>query len=88
MYLPRFTKAPPPDPGSGDWSAWTSLLASRIHDADAGPEGAMNVTTDFGFGTVSSSLIALPALSRAPIKPVWLQAEGNPGESAYQPVEL
>ncbi len=85
-YRPRFEAAPAPNPGSGAWSAWTSLLASRVYDADAGPDAAMTVVTDWGFGTVSSSLIALPGPGGAARAPVWLFAAGRPGEASYEPV--
>lgn len=87
-YLPRFRAADVPDPETGDWSAWLSLLASRVRDAEDGPGGAMTVAGDNGFGTVSSSLIALPAPERSGIQPVWLFAPGRPGEVPYEPVAL
>ncbi len=88
MYLPQFEAAKPPDPGTGDWSAWTSLLASRLHDAEAGPGGAMNVATEAGFGTVSSSLIALPAAGRKDAGAVWLFAAGPPGDAPFEKISL
>ena len=87
-FLERFQAAAEPDPGSGEWSQWQAILASREHDADAGPGGAMCVVTDFGFGTVSSSLIALPAKERHGVAPIWLFSLGRPGENAYMPVSL
>ncbi len=86
-YLPRFAAAEPPDPDAGRWGAWAGILASRLHDAGAGPGGAMNVGTDEGFGTVSSSLMALPAAGRVGVRPVWLFAAGPPDKVPYQPVE-
>ena len=86
--LPRFEAAPAPDPGAGDWASWTSLLASREHGAGAGPGDAMNVVTDTGFGTVSSSLIALPAPARGGVGPLWLFASGRPDEAAFEAVSL
>ena len=88
LYLPRFSDARPPDPASGDWRAWQALLASRLHDADVGPEGAMTVVTGGGFGTVSSSLIALPGAALVDEAPRWLFADGRPGEAAYERVVL
>jgi len=86
-YLSRFRGAPPPDPAKGDWRAWQDLLASR----EAGPEGdpyaAMTVATDRGFGTVSSSLIALPKAGRD-TKPVWLFAPGAPDRTPFEMVAL
>ncbi len=88
IHLGRFRAAPVPDPETGDWSGWEALLASRLHDPDAGPRGALCVLTDTGFGTVSSSLIALPSVDRAGVVPVWRFAAGRPGEVPYRPVDL
>jgi hypothetical protein len=84
--LPRFEAAPPPDPASGDWSAWTEVLASP---AAAEPEDAMTIlpVRPGGFGTVSSALIALPARPSRRIRPVFRFAAGRPGEAPYRPVE-
>ncbi len=84
-FLPRFSEVGAPDPERGDWDAWIRLLASRDHDPDAGPGGAMCIVTDTGFGTVSSSLVALsaPGLDQ---QAIWLYADGRPGEAAYVPV--
>jgi len=88
-FLPRFRVAPPPDPSTGDWSAWIALLATRDNGADDDSrERAMNVVTDSGFGTVSSSLIALPAAASEPPDPVWLFAAGRPDEKPYEPVQV
>ena len=88
LHRPRFAAAPPPDPETGDWSAWIALLASRDSLPGAGPGEAMTVLTDTPFGTLSSSLIALPAADRAGGRPVWLFCAGRPGESPHRPVEL
>ncbi len=64
------------------------MLASRLHDAEAGPGGALNVVTEAGFGTVSSSLIALPAAGRTGVGPVWLFAAGPPGDVPFDQISL
>ena len=46
----------------------------------------MTVVTDTGYGTVSSALIALPALGSEERRPVFLFAAGRPGEAPYLPV--
>jgi hypothetical protein len=84
LHFPRFERAAPPDPGAGDWAEWRALLASHEHAAGGGPRGAMTIAPDQGYGTVSSSLIALPA--RADVKPVWLFAPGAPDSVPFAPV--
>ena len=87
-YLPRFERAAVPDPEAGDWAAWQSLLASREVEGNGGEEGAMTIVTERGFGTVSSSLIALPTIESARKRPVWLYATGRPDQARYEPVNL
>lgn len=87
-YLPRFEAAVPPDPDSGDWAAWTTLLQSRTHDVDAGPTGAMTIVTDGGFGTGSSSLIAIGSQADGTVRAQWRFAAGRPGEVPYAAVEF
>jgi len=88
MYLPQFSAAEIPDPDTGDWTAWKGLLADKRYDPNSGPGGAMNVDHGGGFGTVSSSLIALPSPEKFETKPLWLIAKGRPGEVPYEPVDL
>ncbi|PZW40821.1 transport and Golgi organization protein 2 [Humitalea rosea] len=54
-HLPRFTTAAPPEPP--DWGAWPRLLA----DSRGAPGAQLHVLPREGFGTVSSSLLALGA---------------------------
>ena len=77
-----------PDPERIYWSGWTSLLSCRESDPDAGPEGAMNILTDHGFGTVSSLLLALPAHERIGVKPRWLFSAGRPDIVPFNDVIL
>ena len=85
-YLPRFEAAPAPDPDSGDWTGWEGLVSSRDMGEIGGAPSAMNIATDFGFGTVSCSLIALPALDAEDVDPVWRFAAGRPDEVPFIPV--
>ena len=87
-YLPKFEAAAAPEPESGDWSAWQALMGSRQSEPDSVHGGAMNVMTDRGFGTVSSSLMALPEPQIKAVKPVWLFASGRPDEAPFEPVIL
>lgn len=79
-FLPRFEAAPAPDPDAGDWSGWTALLAEGSGTAP------MCLRRDDGFGTVCSSLLALPAIGRAGVTPVHLFAPGPPRRTPYRPV--
>lgn len=77
-FLPRFRAAPAPDPENGDWRAWQELLKSRDTAPGHGPEQAMNISTDWGFGTRSSSLIALAKPQNPPKAPLWRFCHGAP----------
>ncbi len=89
-YLPAFERAPIPDPERGAWSSWQMLLGSRADDISTNPTAAMCVVTDSGFGTVCSSLIALPSTATATRKAnprgVYLFAAGRPDLTPYEPV--
>lgn len=88
-YLPRFRAAPVPDPEAGDWQGWQALLASGESESGV-PRDSMCIATDWGFGTVSSSLLALPApgtpAARRDSRGLWLFAAGRPGQAPYRPV--
>jgi hypothetical protein len=84
-YLPLFRTAPPPDPGRNEWEAWKALLADRTSET-AEPRDAMTIVTGGDYGTVSSSLLALPPYPSE--RPVWLYADGRPGEAFWTPVAL
>ena len=77
-HLARFRDAAAPDPD--DWHAWRAILGDR-----SGPAGAqMNVVPRGGFGTVCSSLLAIPAAG----EPVWLFAAGPPDQAPFEPVTV
>ncbi len=86
-YLSRFEASAVPTPEKQDWSSWKEIMASRGYDDSAGPVGAMTVVTDRGFGTMSSSLIAMPRAGSEE-KPIWLFADGSPDKTAYKPVTV
>ena len=46
----------------------------------------MTVVTDYGFGTLSSSLIALPAMHLKGVGTVYRFADGQPGKAPYYAV--
>ena len=87
-YLPRFIEAPSPEPSNNDWSAWQELLAAKAFEDGARPSEAMMIQPDDGFGTVSSSLLALPSARFPPLKPCWVFAPGAPDQATFEPVQL
>lgn len=88
-YLPLFRAAPPPDPAKPDWSAWEALLTSRDAETGAGEHGAMNIAMPNGFGTTSSSLIALP-LQPGPAAPkvLWRFGRGHPDSVHFEDISI
>jgi uncharacterized protein with NRDE domain len=82
-HFPAFRQAPPPDPARGEWSSWIELLQ---HADEDDPHRAMTVVTPHAFGTVSSTLCALPAAGNA--APVLLFAAGPPTRAAYEPIAV
>jgi hypothetical protein len=86
--LPRLVRAPIPDPDTGDWHAWEALLSSREAPPDGGEEGMMNIERQNGFGTTSSSLLALPDRGRMLEKqPIWRFAGGPPDSHPFERVK-
>jgi uncharacterized protein with NRDE domain len=75
----------PPDPGTGDWRAWQSALASRPQDD---PKDGLCFGGASGFGTRSSSLIALPPAGIAERRPLFLYADGPPDQAVWQEIDL
>jgi len=84
----RFQSAPPPDPATEDYEAWRQLLAARVPEGSRDREAGLTFQLPNGFGTRSSAIIALPAMSRAGVEPVFLFAAGPPDKTAFRPVLL
>lgn len=82
-YRPLFDSIAAPDPDRGDWSDWQLLLASRA-SASGDPRDALCIVTEGDYGTVSTSLLALPA--DPTVRPVFLHAEGRPDAAPFRPV--
>jgi hypothetical protein len=90
-YLPKFRAAAIPDPGKGDWKAWEALLAAHgegPESPDDARERSMCVITETGFGTLSSSLIALPSAAALGTSPIWRFAAGRPGTEPFISITL
>lgn len=92
LHRPRFLAAPVPDPDTDSWDGWKAALSSRESGgATEGRGAAMCFQLDTGFGTRSSSLIALPSPERSfqdAVRPRWLFAPGPPDRLPYEPVAL
>ncbi|MBL8704856.1 MAG: NRDE family protein [Rhodospirillales bacterium] len=83
FHRPRFQAVPPPDPEAGLWTSWEGLFASAQHAPEAGAAGAMSFELPSGFGTVSSTLMAVPAIGRAGVQPRIRFAAGPPDRTPY-----
>jgi hypothetical protein len=60
-----------------------------VSEPGAGEHGAMNIATATGFGTSSSSLIALPRMTGPkPPKPVWHFGRGHPDAVQFSDVSV
>jgi len=81
--LPRFRQAPTPNPTEDDWQEWVALLADRRPVDPADPRSALSFLLPSGFGTVSSSLIALGRNQKT-----WRFAAGPPNIAPYQNIKL
>ena len=89
-YLPRFQGATAPDPAGAGWESWRELVAAN--KAVGAPTTAMSFRTESGFGTSSSSLLALPspeaAFSAGKKRVEWLFAPGAPDRTPFAPINL
>lgn len=87
-FRPYFEAAAAPEPKTGDWRDWQEILARQDFAAGADPREAMTIVTEGGFGTLSSSLIALAAPGAEEPRISWLFAPGRPDKTGYEPVEI
>ena len=87
-YKPKFEAANPPDIDVGNWEDWENLLACTDYGENADARDSMRIVTEVGFGTLSSALIAIPSADQVGIKPIWLFANGPPGEVSFEAVDL
>jgi hypothetical protein len=87
-FLPLWQAAEPPDPDHNDWTEWQELLTSREYAPDGSAFDAMNIISNSGFGTASSSIIALPGVQWADRKPIWRFTAGRPDRTPWQVIKL
>ena len=85
-FLPKFRAAAIPNPVTGDWGGWCDILADSNYNPILGPATAMCIISDWGFGTVSSSLLAFPKPNSDNPEGLYLFASGRPDRTRYLPV--
>lgn len=87
-YRPLFEKSPVPSPEADEWEGWKALLGSTEGGTEA---RAMSFRMPSGFGTSSSSLLALPSpeeiFKKDGKRPIWLFAAGAPESTPFLPVD-
>jgi hypothetical protein len=83
-HLPRFRASPAPDPAADDWHAWEALLADDTPDPVDGAAAMLNIAPLGGFGTVSSSLMALSAEGQM----TWRFCAGRPAPGRFGRLDL
>lgn len=87
LARPRFEAAPPPDPDHDDWAAWETLLGDPTRPPGEPENAALRfLLAASGFGTVSSALIALPAMGLGERKPRFRHAAWLPEATPWQDV--
>ena len=85
LWLPAFREWPAPDPDRDDWSGWESLLGSTRAPRGEPETAAMRFCAD-GYGTVSSAVVALPALDEPDRRPVFRFAAWLPNATPWHNV--
>ena len=86
-FLPKFQDARSPHPQKGDWNDWQKILADDTCNPAVGPSSAMCIKSDWGFGTVSSTLLALPQVGAKVTDGIYLFAAGRPDRTEYDEVQ-
>ena len=87
-YLPRWQAAEAPDPGAGKWESWVEVLQSREYGPGGDVFDAMHIVSNTGFGTISSSLMALPSVNHSDLLPRWRFLGGRPETISWIDVDL
>ena len=85
-YLQRIREASVPNPGINYWDTWQKILADQSEHIDGNPLTSINIKTDYGFGTVSSSLLAVPSSRERGVQ--WKFCSGTPDTTPFHFVEV
>ena len=88
FHLPRFLEAPQPDPDSQDWRHWEKLMRSTERTNGAASGEAMFIQTERGFGTLSTSLIALETSEIINARKIWRFIDHTEETAEYIDVDL
>lgn len=81
----RFIESKLPKPDQQDWGHWEELLR-LTPTSEMNPYEALCYRTVNGFGTVNSSLLALPSAHMCRQPPVWRFAAGPPDSTTWEDV--
>lgn len=87
-FLPRWKDVSVPDPASGDWDGWMKLLQCREYEPGGEVFDAMYIVSNTGFGTISSSLMALPSVNHFDRLPIWKFLGGRPESQDWHDINL
>jgi len=83
LATPLFRAATPPDPDGDDWAEWQALLSNTESPPVEPPENALRFTTSYGYGTVSSALVALPQPNAGERKARFRYAQWQPSPTSW-----
>lgn len=88
FHLPLFTDAVQPDPENQDWQRWEELMGSTDHAPNSVTGEAMLIQTDRGFGTLSTSLIALESSEIYNARKIWRFLDRSDETTPYFSVKI
>lgn len=86
LARPRFEAAAPPDPDRDDWTAWEALLGDPSRPPGEPANAALRFETGSGFATLSSALIALPAIGADERRPRYRHAQWLPEPAPWREI--
>lgn len=88
FHLPLFTDAVQPDPENQEWQRWEELMGSTDHAPNSVTGEAMLIQTDRGFGTLSTSLIALESSEIYNARKIWRFLDRSDETTPYFSVKI
>ena len=88
FHLPNFRRANSPDPEANDWQSWKELMNSKDHAPGESFSESMLIDINQGFGTLSTSLIALETSEVNKPRKKWQFLDQSITESEYIDIEI